>query len=64
MVNVASLILGQNGIWGDLLKVSSEGIDRIGGILRKYKTVRDERSEARPRLTRRSQPGKGRGGAI
>jgi alpha-galactosidase len=42
MVNVASLILGQNGIWGDLSAVSPEGVERIGGILRRYKQVRDD----------------------
>ncbi len=42
LVNVASLILGQNGIWGDLPRVSPEGVERIGGILSRYKQVRDD----------------------
>jgi alpha-galactosidase len=39
---VASLVLGHNGIWGDLLRVSPEGVDRIGGLLAAYKQVRDD----------------------
>src|SRR3954454_24351038 len=42
MVNVASLILGQNGIWGDLPKVSEAGIAGIAEIIRRYKEVRDD----------------------
>jgi alpha-galactosidase len=41
-INIASLVLGQNGIWGDLPKVSAEGVDRIGTALGKYKAVRDD----------------------
>ncbi len=41
-INVASLMLGQNGIWGDLLRVSEEGVARIGSVLRRYKDVRDD----------------------
>lgn len=41
-INLASLILGQNGIWGDLPAVSSEGRARFGEVLGKYKTVRDD----------------------
>lgn len=48
MVNVASLILGQNGIWGDLPKVSGAGVSRIGSILGKYKAVRDDITESYP----------------
>ncbi len=39
-VNLASLVLGQNGIWGDLLAVTEDGIGRIGDFLRRYKMVR------------------------
>ncbi len=42
LVNVGSLILGQNGIWGDLPAVSPDGVERIGGILARYKKVRDD----------------------
>ena len=41
-INVASLVLGQNGIWGDLLAVSPEGVSLIGDALTKYKIVRDD----------------------
>ena len=41
-INLASLILGQNGIWGDLPAVSPEGRARFAEILGKYKTVRDD----------------------
>ncbi|HZU24499.1 MAG TPA: alpha-galactosidase, partial [Bryobacteraceae bacterium] len=38
-VNIASLILGQNGIWGDLLQVSDAGVNYIARELRRYKQV-------------------------
>ena len=41
-INLASLILGQNGIWGDLPAVSPEGRARFAEILDKYKVVRDD----------------------
>lgn len=41
-INLASLILGQNGIWGDLPAVSKEGRARFGEVLSKYKKVRDD----------------------
>ena len=41
-INLASLILGQNGIWGDLPAVSPEGRARFGEILSYYKQVRDD----------------------
>lgn len=48
IVNLASMILGQNGIWGDLTKVSDEGVERIGNIIRLYRQVRDDITEAYP----------------
>lgn len=51
LVNVASLILGQNGIWGDLPNVSSQGVEQIGNILRRYKTVRNDITESDPVVT-------------
>jgi len=48
MVNLGSLILGQNGIWGDLPGVSAEGVARIGETLAHYKQVRDDITEAWP----------------
>ena len=41
-INIASLILGQNGIWGDLLAVSEQGKNRFADILSLYKKVRDD----------------------
>jgi alpha-galactosidase len=48
VINIASLILGQNGIWGDLLSVSEQGIELIGSLLARYKEVRDDITEAYP----------------
>jgi alpha-galactosidase len=47
-VDVASLILGQNGIWGDLLNVSDSGVAFIGSTLARYKQVRDDITESDP----------------
>lgn len=41
-INVGSLILGHNGIWGDLQSVSDIGIKRIRKYLDQYKRLRDE----------------------
>jgi alpha-galactosidase len=46
--NIASLILGHNGIWGDLLNVSEEGIRRFHQILGLYKQVRDDITASSP----------------
>lgn len=51
LINVASLILGQNGIWGDLLSVSREGVEFIGGTLAKYRLVRDDITASDPIMT-------------
>ncbi len=48
MVNVASLILGQNGIWGDLPKLSEAGLARIAEVVRHYKEVRDDITASHP----------------
>jgi alpha-galactosidase len=50
-VDVASLILGQNGIWGDLLSVSDPGVAFIGSTLARYKQVRDDITESDPVVT-------------
>jgi alpha-galactosidase len=47
-VDIASLILGQNGIWGDLLQVSDPGVAFIGTTLARYKQVRDDITESDP----------------
>jgi alpha-galactosidase len=41
-INLASLILGQNGIWGDLPAISPEGRGRFGEVLSYYKQVRED----------------------
>jgi alpha-galactosidase len=46
IINVASLILGQNGIWGEILKTSKEGTLFIADMLKKYKLLRNEISQA------------------
>ena len=51
LVNVASLMLGQNGIWGDLPKVSPEGVELLGGLLRRYKDVRGDVTSSDPVVT-------------
>ncbi len=45
-LNIASLVLGQNGLWGDLLRLSEEGIARFGEALAAYKQVRDDITRA------------------
>jgi alpha-galactosidase len=45
---VASLVLGQHGIWGDLPAVSRDGQERIGGLLAAYKQVRADVTAAPP----------------
>lgn len=50
-VNVASLILGQNGIWGDLPSISAEGVECIGRILVKYKQIREDITASDPIMT-------------
>jgi alpha-galactosidase len=39
-INMGSLILGQNGIWGDLLTISHDGIQYMNLFLSKYKQVK------------------------
>lgn len=44
-IAVGSLILGQNGIWGDLPAISKEGVDFFAKTLGLYKQVRDDMTE-------------------
>lgn len=70
-INLASLVLGQNGIWGDLLQVSDEGIERVGVTLSRYKQVRNDVTsaalvrtgavEGSPEICEKIDPGTGRG---
>lgn len=50
-IAVASLVLGQNGIWGDLLSLSPEGIARFSLALGLYKQIRDDVTAAFPCCT-------------
>ena len=48
LINLASLMLGQNGIWGDLPAVSQEGVTLFGRVLGVYKKLRNEITGAYP----------------
>ena len=48
LVNLASLVLGQNGIWGDLQVVPPEGVALFGEVLGVYRRVRDSITAADP----------------
>jgi alpha-galactosidase len=48
LLTLASLILGQGGIWGDLPAVSDRGVALFGTVLGKYKQVRDDITDAFP----------------
>jgi alpha-galactosidase len=48
MLSLASLILGQDGIWGDLPAISDSGVALFGRVLAKYRQVRDDMAEAFP----------------
>jgi len=45
-MTVGSLILGQNGIWGDLLGISSDGVTRMARLIAAYKQVCDDVTSA------------------
>lgn len=49
MLSLASLILGQDGIWGDLPAISEAGVERFARVLAKYKQVRDDMASAFPK---------------
>ena len=48
MLSLASLVLGQDGIWGDLPAVSADGVALFASVLGKYRGVRDDVAEAFP----------------
>jgi alpha-galactosidase len=41
-INVGSLILGQNGFWGDVLNLSDSSENYIGALVEKYKQVKTD----------------------
>ena len=47
-LSLASLILGQGGIWGDLPAVSEKGVALFGTVTGKFKQVEDDITEAYP----------------
>jgi len=49
--NIASMILGHNGVWGDLVGISDGGVARYGRWLGHYKRVRDAITLASPIVT-------------
>jgi len=51
LINLASLVLGQNSVWGEILKTSPEGVALFHNILEKYKQVRDDVMAASPVYT-------------
>jgi len=48
MLSLASLMLGQDGIWGDLPAISEKGVALFGSMLEEYKKVRDDIADAFP----------------
>jgi alpha-galactosidase len=48
VINLASLVLGQNAVWGEILKTSTEGVALFHDILGKYKQVREDVAAASP----------------
>ncbi len=54
-INLASLMLGQNGIWGDLPAVSPAGVRFLSETLAVYKRVRDAITHSR--LIQTGEPG-------
>ncbi len=54
IINLASLVLGQNSIWGEILKTSPEGVALFHRILGKYKQVREDVAAASPVHTGKS----------
>lgn len=73
-INVASLVLGQNGIWGDLPRVSDAGVRYIGETLARYKQVWNDMAAAdpiivghvsgSPEIYEKIHPQTGRGGVV
>ncbi len=48
MSSIASLILGHNGVWGDLTAVDEEGVALFARLLGLYKQVRHDMAESSP----------------
>ncbi len=73
-IAVASLMLGQNGIWGDLPNISKEGVEFFSNTLSLYKQVRDDMTETAmirngavggsPEIYEKINPESGRGAIV
>jgi alpha-galactosidase len=50
-VSVASLCLGHNGLWGDLLSISQDGLSHMAEAIRRYKQVADDINQSDPVVT-------------
>jgi len=48
LANVASMVLGHNGLWGELSRVSLDGRALLRSVLHHYRRVRDDISRAAP----------------
>lgn len=55
IINLASLIFGQNGVWGEILKTSESGVKLFDDVLTKYKVVRDDITAAQ--MIKSGEPG-------
>jgi alpha-galactosidase len=55
IINIGSLILGQNGIWGEVLKTSDKGVQLFDSVLSRYKTIRDDITAAQ--MVKSGEPG-------
>jgi alpha-galactosidase len=55
ILNLGSLILGQNGVWGEVLKTSENGVRLFDSVLSRYKTIRDDITSAQ--LVKVGEPG-------
>ncbi len=51
LLNIASLILGQNGVWGDLPALSEEAVTYFGRLIGLWKQVRHDITESYPLRT-------------
>jgi alpha-galactosidase len=73
-ITVGSLILGQNGIWGDLPAISEKGVNFFAKTLGMYKQVRDDMTSApllrdgavggTPEIYEKINPATGRGAIV
>ena len=73
-INIASLMLGQNGVWGDILSLSDSSVHVFAGLMEKYKRVRDDMEEASmirtglpgqsPEIYEKINPANGRGAVM